>query len=563
MVLADRYLTLITLGIFLSTIVTTLIKYQFKAIAKESYAADPAALTSFFGDFYGYIALISFMFHVLFSGRIMRWFGLGISLFILPTSLLFGAAAVFLFAPTGFSLWSVILARGLDQGFRHSVDRASIELLYVPMAARIRGQVKSFLDLAVSRWADAIASIVLLVVVNLLHFATGQISWASVVFIVFWLVVVWKLRGEYVLTLRNTIERRDLNAEEILRQLASSEQSVQQELALEMADQQALENSMEWMQFTGAMSGQAQLAELLTHPSPAIRRKALGVVVAQNVPDCEKQVLRFLEMDDDTEARWQAMGYLESENGDGARSAIEGLLHSEDPSLAATAAAKLLTLGGGDHDRAAQVMNAFLLSATQGSEPERMTAARLVGMAPAAPHSGEHIGALLRDQSPEVVRAVLPAVGKLRRREDVSMLVNVLENRQLRREARKALASFGDGILETLNDSLRDRTLPGNVRKEIPRAMSAIGGPTAARLLLSNLGKGDAEFGRPILRELVRLRRGDPKLHFYPEAVSSLITAEIENYHREAMWLGRLGVKCVSISVDRGGEAFICPSAYS
>jgi hypothetical protein len=137
----------------------------------------------------------------------------------------------------------------------------------------------------------------------------------------------------------------------------------------------------------------------------------------------------------------------------------------------------------------------------------------------------------------------------LRRREDVPKLVNLLANRQLRREARGAVASFGEGILEALNEALRDRALAGDVRKEIPRAMSAIGGPKAARLLLSNLGKEGGELARPILRELVRLRRGDARLRFYPDAVSGLITGEIENYHREAAWLdgisdnGKPGVK--------------------
>ncbi len=170
-----RYLSLITLALFLSTLVSTLVKYQFKATAQAHFLADPLAMTPFFGDFYGYLAVVSFLFHVLLTGRLLRWIGLGLCLFILPSSLLMGATALLLSS----SLGAAVLARASDQGFRHSVDRASVELLYVPMAAAIRSQVKSFLDVVVSRAADGLASLVLLLVVTGLHFETQEVSWVS------------------------------------------------------------------------------------------------------------------------------------------------------------------------------------------------------------------------------------------------------------------------------------------------------------------------------------------------------------------------------------------------
>ena len=156
-----RYLSLITIALFLSTLVSTLVKYQFKATVQVYFLADPLAMTPFFGDFYGYLAVVSFLFHVLLTGRLLRWVGLGLCLFILPSSLLIGAGALLLSS----SLGAAVLARASDQGFRHSVDRASVELLYVPIAAAVRSQVKSFLDMVVSRTADGLASLVLLLLV--------------------------------------------------------------------------------------------------------------------------------------------------------------------------------------------------------------------------------------------------------------------------------------------------------------------------------------------------------------------------------------------------------------
>ena len=72
-----------------------------------------------------------------------------------------------------------MLARGADQGFRHSIDRASLELLYVPLAADLRVRIKSFLDMVVSRSADGLASLVLLALIALTGHQIGHVSWAA------------------------------------------------------------------------------------------------------------------------------------------------------------------------------------------------------------------------------------------------------------------------------------------------------------------------------------------------------------------------------------------------
>ena len=94
LVRGNRYLLLIALAIFVSTLAGTLVKYQFKAVAQIHFAGDRDALTSFAGYFYGYIAVFSFIFHTLMTGRLLRWIGLGGCLFILPLSLSVGMGAL-------------------------------------------------------------------------------------------------------------------------------------------------------------------------------------------------------------------------------------------------------------------------------------------------------------------------------------------------------------------------------------------------------------------------------------------------------------------------------------
>jgi len=92
----------------------------------------------------------------------------------------------------------------------------------VPLAAAVRTRVKSFFDIVVNRFADGLASLILVLLISVLHFDVGQISWVGLGVVAVWLGVNWRLRGAYVTTLRRSIERKDVSPEELLRSLAQS-----------------------------------------------------------------------------------------------------------------------------------------------------------------------------------------------------------------------------------------------------------------------------------------------------------------------------------------------------
>jgi AAA family ATP:ADP antiporter len=532
-VVKNRYLSLITLSLFLSTIASTIIKYQFKALAQFHYGENQSALTAFFGDFYGYIAVVSFLFHMVATGRLLRWAGLGLTLFILPSAMLLGAIALLL----SISLGTGIAARGADQAFRHSLDRASIELLYVPLPPHIRARIKSFVDMIVARSADGLANITVLVLLSWPKLGIAGISWVNLGFIGLWMVAVWQLGREYVHTLRSSIERKDISAEQLLRQLAGSASEPALELTLQSSDQRAIETAIDWMQYGGAAGGQAQLAALLTHESGAIRQKTMMVIATNAIPGCAKEVLRFLELEHDVEARWQGLGYLEQQDGAKAHSALGSLLQSPDRDLAATAAARLLhqpeTAGG----KAAEVFHAYIDWAESQGPESRSTAARLIGLAPPMPELSSRLARFLRDEDPNVVRAALQSAATLKLWSEVPTMLAMLTDRRLRREARHSLAAYGEPLLEALRDTLQDASLGPDLRRQIPRVISGIGGPRSAQLLLDTLRRVDGVVGVQVIRALVRIRRERPDLPFDSAATTQHVTEELRRYYREAILL--------------------------
>src|SRR5690606_34811508 len=149
------------------------------------------------------------------------------------------------------SIYAAVWARGADQGFRHSIDRASSELLWVPVDNNIRNRVKSFMDVVVSRAADGAASLVLLVLLYFEHTTTQQISWVSLVFLGGWMVILSILRGQYVKTLRTAIERPDISSEQLLQHLAASGPSSDLADRLASSDPHDVEVAVGIAQFSG------------------------------------------------------------------------------------------------------------------------------------------------------------------------------------------------------------------------------------------------------------------------------------------------------------------------
>ena len=135
---------------------------------------------------------------------------------VLPLSLGFGTALIWLVP----GLWSVLLTNAFDQGFRFSVDKASYELLYLPIPPAQRIPVKNAIDIIVNRVADGCGALLLGLATQGftcdsgprarparhggdqpgLHRRCG-------------LAVAWRLRAEYVRTIHDSIHRHRLDTE--------------------------------------------------------------------------------------------------------------------------------------------------------------------------------------------------------------------------------------------------------------------------------------------------------------------------------------------------------------
>jgi hypothetical protein len=154
--------------------------------------------------------LATFVLQILGTPRLLRRWGVGFGLRVLPTG--FGLGALVLMA-TAFvpvpMLGAAAVAMLLCDGFRFSVDKASTELLYLPIPRAVKDQAKPFIDTFVDRAAGALASFLWLFMTWAFHVdRPGRIVWASlatVLVVAAWLVVIVKARRAYVAAYRTML----------------------------------------------------------------------------------------------------------------------------------------------------------------------------------------------------------------------------------------------------------------------------------------------------------------------------------------------------------------------
>jgi len=158
LIASSRYLRAIAAVICISSFVTTLTGWQFKAIAKH-FLVNRDALAIFFGNFNFYAAIVALLVQLLLTTRCLRRFGIGALLFVLPLTVFAGSAVLLVLGTLG----AAVFLKGNDQVLRYSIDKSTVELLYLPLPGAVKLHAKWFIDTVVWRMGDGLAGITVLV----------------------------------------------------------------------------------------------------------------------------------------------------------------------------------------------------------------------------------------------------------------------------------------------------------------------------------------------------------------------------------------------------------------
>ncbi|HMC33758.1 MAG TPA: Npt1/Npt2 family nucleotide transporter, partial [Myxococcales bacterium] len=204
--LSNKHLTIVALIGAVSAAAVTIVDFQFKLSAAA--VLDQNDLAGYFGRFYGICGGVALAVQIWVTGRLLERYGILASLLPLPLGLALGSGASAASATPGLFVSS--LAKGSDTIFRYTINDASMQLLYVPVAPHVRGRAKAFIDGVLKPTSVALAGAVLLFYKQ--SGGRGRPLTAAVLVLVgTWVWLLTRARGEYVRSLVESLERRRLD----------------------------------------------------------------------------------------------------------------------------------------------------------------------------------------------------------------------------------------------------------------------------------------------------------------------------------------------------------------
>ena len=191
---ANRYLRLIAILLLISQIVESLVDFQFSKAIEAAYS-DTDARTAYQGDFYAVLNAVAIGVNLFVTPLVHQYLGVLSGLLVQPL-LVTLASVAYMSAPM---LRSAAVLKIADRGMSYSINRASKEILYIPIDPVRTYQAKAWIDMFGYRLFKVIGSVLILMLTQwfVLGLSAAHLGYFVLAACVAWILVVFALNPEY------------------------------------------------------------------------------------------------------------------------------------------------------------------------------------------------------------------------------------------------------------------------------------------------------------------------------------------------------------------------------
>jgi ATP:ADP antiporter, AAA family len=517
----------LTVGIMATgVIVTSIADFQFKSIA-FAITDDPVDLTAFLGRFYGLTSLLSLVVQLLLANRLIRWAGVGGTLLTLPLILTLGAGAFFVLP----GLITVTMLRGSDLSLKHSLDRTSRELLFLPVPQALKQRVKVFIDLLMDRWFRGLAGVLLLVLTMIPGMSVRLLTVPLLLMLVLWVVLASRMRREYVNSFRQALERREVDLDDLRRGINDKQTAG---AILDAIRGGNVKQILYAMELAGALDSEQLvplLGDLLEHRVPDIRRRALKVL-RQCGDDTLIDTVRPMLKDTALDVRRAAIEYLDHASQASSQEMFTACLDDDDARVRAVALAWLA-----DHDPELAnriVTERVMKDALANAEPQgaelRKAATKMLGVWD-HDDASEQLQLMLEDDDENIIGEALRSTG---RRGDIALIPDMLSrlsDRRLRVHARSALSLLGERAVPTLAAVAQSDDRDPVWRRQVVAALGEIRQQTCVDHLIDLVEDGTPMIRRTAMTSLLKIRESQADLDFRTKRIRALQLVSMKTWY--------------------------------
>ncbi len=190
----SRYLLLIASILLLAQLASPIIEYQFLKTVEGAYI-NQEARTAFLSLFFSALGIVSICVNLILTPLVHRGLGVIAGLLVQPVMMSI-CSGVFLMHTTLFTGSATKIS---DRGLSYSINRASKELLYVPVDPILIYQAKAWIDMFGYRTFKIFSSFIILALTQWLPFQVNvsQLSWLTMGICTLWILMIFSLRFEY------------------------------------------------------------------------------------------------------------------------------------------------------------------------------------------------------------------------------------------------------------------------------------------------------------------------------------------------------------------------------
>ena len=507
----------------LTIVVATIVDWQFnKAI--ELFIPGEDAKTAFFGRFFATLNVVSIGIQLLLTSLVLRVFGIGLALLLLPVGLLTGSIGIILHP----GLWSAAFAKGAEGSLRYSLDQSTRELLFLPLPAEVKYRGKPLIDMVVYRGGTGVAGVIVLVATSFFGFGLREMGILASVLVALWMGVTVSMRREFRSSVRRLVRTRDVEPEELIVSHLDAATRAELREALGSPDERAVLYALSLLEGIENAEIARRSEHLLAHPSGRVRARTLRALsgAGRNVQLAGPQAL----LDDPSmEVRVEAINFVCHYGPLPAAERMEEFLRSTEPEVRAAALACYAQQP--DSARAAAAAGLLTEMASRqdgaGAVLERRLAAEAIGMIEGGYQLRHVLSSLLHDPDAGVRRAAVQAAARVKDVELVPHLVSYLCCRDSRPGVRQALASYRSLIRHELIAAALDPDVPFNVRKSIPSIFYESADQQDVDTLIGALPGAPPAVRHAILKTLGRLRRNRGELDFDAQKLEPVLLMEL------------------------------------
>ncbi|MBU2630026.1 MAG: hypothetical protein KKE61_15520, partial [Proteobacteria bacterium] len=533
-IIKSRHLSFLAAILGISVIVSRLVDYQFNVIV-SSNISDKDQLAAFLGFWMSNLNILSLLVQLFITRKIMELLGVGYSLFFLPAAVLTGAVFTF-FHP---ALWSAVIIKLNEGGFKNSLNKSGMELLFLPIPLHIKNQAKTFIDIFVDSAASGIGGLILVFLVFGANISPSQISIVILFLVLLWFLLIRRVKKEYIRSFKDKFELDPETAAQTLGPLMDNEEAIKKiTRVLEGSDDMEVLKTLQMITEFHNEKLAPCFVRLLDHSHPQIRMEALKQLYFSKKVTVLEQATA-LTLSDSISLKTEAIRYLFHHSQERHHSLKTFL---EDPDYRIRGAALLCLVREARMNRSLKKMftpdlfiEKTLLNIQSLSDPEQVAFTKKIciqAISTADIHTlYPYLYILMDDTDQAVVIAAIQGAGQTQDPDFVEVLLPFLNRKPALRDAAiTALTYYGSQTLDLLSSCLSNTYLPYNIRKHLPEVIAASGSQKAVDILAHHLKQQDLGLRYETIRALNKLRIKSNTLVFDKAGIVPRIKNEAGDY---------------------------------